>query len=76
MDFVVANKEVDFVVAYIEGEEDKWKFLCKKGDTKNSYRIVYNYNGEEFVGLKMNNILYKIRDATKEDIDEAILRSI
>jgi len=64
------------MVAYIPNLEDEWKFLCRKSNNSKKYMVIFNYNGDEFVGVEVDNEQYKFRDATQDDLDKALISKL
>ena len=64
--------------AYIPNEEGYWKFLCIK-EKSGLVRVVYDYNcrrKDQFITVELCNEKYIVRDATDEDLDEALINKL
>ena len=68
-----------YVLAHLPEFGNEWKFLCV--DDGEEIRIVYDYSlkrkkEDKFIGTTVINTLYRIRDATQDDLDEAFINEL
>jgi hypothetical protein len=66
-----------YVIAYIPKEEKSWKFLCI--DDGKEIKVIYDYNTKrknDFISTTLYNTMYIVRDATQDDLDEALINKL
>jgi len=65
-----------YKVAYIPDMEEEWMFLCIRNKKTGKLEIIFNFNGENFIGTEVFNEQYKVRDATQDDMDKALISKL